>query len=175
MAQPEPGFYVAPFVIDGSPQGIGFWKLAGLSRRWLALCDRQLQEQASDPSLDGSLGGPLSHLTMRFTAEAGAALATFRVRGRVASSLALVSGASRRAERKVLSLFVESLRRLAAVRATAASAAPFEDVLAIQERPLVIVVPWPVPEITDQDHELVRELALHTAGAFFRSLAPGPR
>lgn len=71
------------------------------------------------------------------------------------------------AESTVLDLFIASLRKVEMVRATASSDEPFAEVLRIRERPLLVVVPWPDPEISDPDEALVRKLGVHLAGAFF--------
>jgi hypothetical protein len=160
-----PGFFIAPFVIDGESEGIDYWEIAKLSGKWLAICADHLEKHGS--SFDAPWPGHLSYLSTRLTAASGAALVTFRVHGKLASSVALASGRSPAADAEVLKLFVESLRRVRLVVASAQSLEPFEKMLAIVERPVMVVVPWPDTGISDQDHAVVRELELHTAGAFF--------
>jgi len=41
--------------------------------------------------------------------------------------------------------------------------------LSLSERPLMVIVPIPDESISDQDNDVVRELALHLASAFLRS------
>jgi hypothetical protein len=159
------GFFIAVFGIDGEPEGFDYWDLSSLSEKWLTLCKEFLEHHGS--AFDEAWSGPLSHIATRFTAGSGAALATFRVSGRLVALLALASGHSPQAEHEVVSMFVESLRGLDLIRAATSSPKPFQGMLDIKERPLMIVVPWPDESITDQDHNLVRELGLHTAGAFF--------
>ena len=165
MSNRAAGFFVAPFGTDGEPEGLDRWELSELSHKWLTICGEFLEHYGD--CFDAAWSGPLSHIETRFTSAAGAALVTFRVRGRPVSISALAKGQSPQAESEVLNMFVESLRRINLVKAAATSPEPFQKVLNIEERPLMIVVPWPDAEVSDQDHELVRELELHTAGAFF--------
>jgi len=65
-------------------------------------------------------------------------------------------------------MFVDSLRNVRRVQLGATKAEPFGGVLELQQRPVFVVVPWGDQQISDDDHELVMELALHTAAAFFR-------
>ena len=46
---------------------------------------------------------------------------------------------------------------------------PFVDLSAIPDRPLLVVVPWPDALITDQEHDLSKELMVHFAGALLLS------
>jgi hypothetical protein len=45
---------------------------------------------------------------------------------------------------------------------------PFAEVLSLSERPLMVIVPIPDESISDQDNDVVQELALHLASAFLR-------
>jgi hypothetical protein len=164
MAEQEPGFYVAPFGIDGEPEGIDYWKIERLSPKWLAICDRHLELHGT--SFDIPWGGNLAHIQMKFTSASGIALVTLSVRGKPSASIAIATGNLPSAETEVLNMFVDSLRRTTLVQHAAAASIPFQNVLVIKERPLMIVVPWPDSNISKQDHALVRELAIHTAGAF---------
>lgn len=146
-------------------QGIGFYDCAKLSKRWLETCEEFLAHHGS--SFDAQWSGNLSHVRTRGTATSGAALITFSVNGKVGASLALVRGTAPAVDTQVLTMFVNSLRKVSVVQAASSSpASAFSSVLSIRDRPLMVVVPWPDETIADDDHELVRELALHTAGAF---------
>jgi hypothetical protein len=157
------GFFIAPFAIDGEQQGIGHYDCTKLSKRWLKTCAEYLAHHGS--SFDATWGGNLSHVRTKGTVASGAALLTFFVHGTLAASVALAQGDAPAVERDVLTMFTDSLRRVKAVQ-SASSASPFSAMLSIQERPLMIVVPWPDETISDDDHELIRELSLHTGGAF---------
>jgi hypothetical protein len=157
------GFYVAPFGIDGESEGVGFWEFDRLSSRWLAICTKQLDGHG--PTFEASWPFKLAHISTRFTSTPGIALATFKVRGRIAASLALTNGLPAAAETDILQMFVESLRQVQLVKATGRPRA-FEKVLALKERPLMVVVPWPDPSLSDDDHEAVRELGIHLAAGF---------
>jgi hypothetical protein len=165
MTNQASGFFVAPFVIDGEMEELGFWELGSLSGKWLATCGKYLDEHGD--SFDETWGGNLSHIQTKFTAASGFALVTFEVNGLTASSIAFASGLSPVEELALLKMYVDSLRRVDVVRKSAASSEPFQKVFAIKERPLMVVVPWTNSAILPQDHALVRELAVHTAGAYF--------
>lgn len=158
------GFYVASFSIDGEPEGIGFWECSRLSPRWLAVCSEHLAHGAS---FEASWPGNLSHVTTKMTAVSGAAIIAFKIGERMAASVALAKGSSPVAEAELLKMFVESLRRIGAAVAATTSPEPFHKMLLIEERPFMMVVPWPDRSITEQDHAVVRELSIHLAGAFF--------
>jgi hypothetical protein len=165
MAKREAGFFVAPFSIDGELIDVGYWELQQLSHKWLTLSQDFLRQQGD--SFDASWGGPLAHIRIKFTARSGVALETFFVHDRPAASVAMASGRAPAAECQVLRLFVDSLRRVEVVRAAAQSQEPFAKALVIAERPILFVVFWADPSIDEQDHELVKELTMHMAGAFF--------
>jgi hypothetical protein len=163
----EPGFFVAPFGIDGRSLGIGFWGYSQLSDTWLGTCTAFIED--SRGNFDVSWPGNLSHIRTKLTSASGAALATFSICERIASSIVLLSGRSLEAEVNVTHMFVSSLRRVRlVVEAAAGHPEPFAVLLSVKERPLMAVVPWPEMTVPQSDHELVRELGLHLAGAFFR-------
>jgi len=139
--------------------------LEKLSTKWLAICNDYLEFNGA--SFNAPWSGDLSHIYLRLTSASGGALATFSVHSKPATSALLASGVSPSAEAELLKMFVDSLRKVVLVKQAATSSDPFQQVLAIKERPIKIVVPWPDRTISEQDHELIRELAIHTAGAFF--------
>lgn len=107
---------------------------------------------------------------MKFTSAASTAMAILLAKGVPASSLLLLGGPPSLAEEEATTMFVESLRRTELVKACASSPAPFAGVGSNKNRPLIVVIPWGDPTTSAEDHELVRELGLHLAGAFFRRL-----
>jgi hypothetical protein len=159
------GFYIAPFVIDGECEGVGFWETANLSSKWISICQEFLQHHGE--VFEAPWSGRLSHITTRFTSTSGAALLTFKIRDRIVLSTALLAGQDLQKHAEVLQMFVDSLKRVHVVQAAASSPKPFEAVFSISERPLVVAVPFANEVVTEQDHELVRELELHLAAAFF--------
>jgi hypothetical protein len=165
MLQQPDGFYIAPFGIDGKLEGLEFWKASRLSAKWLTACGQFLDEQGF--VFDASWPGNLSHIQTRFTSASGAAIVTFMTSGRVAASILLASGYAPAAEHEVIGMFIESLRHVELVRVASGALPSFERVRSISERPLMVVVPWPDPAIPERDHQIVRELALHLAAAFF--------
>jgi hypothetical protein len=165
MTARSPGFFVAPFAIDGELAGLAHWEPAALSAEWLGVCDEHLGQYGL--CFDASWKGRLSHIRTKLTSASGAALATFWAGGRLALSLLFASGHAPEAESELMDLFTQSLRRMPMVSAAADSSEPFRAVRAIKERPLMIVVPWPDEAISDADHELVQQLATHMAATFF--------
>jgi hypothetical protein len=169
MSPASTGFHVAAFAGNGELEGVGRWDADTLSPKWLRICGDFLAAHGS--RFDAAWPGELAHVRTKFTATAGVALATFKVREKIASSLALSSGRESAAEHTVLDMFVRSLRNVEIVRATARSDDPFDAVLRIRERPLLVIVPWADPEISDPTEALVRKLSVHLAGAFFGTVA----
>lgn len=158
-------FHIAAFAVDGNLVGLEAWSSEQLSQKWLISCSEFLDRHGA--SFDESWSGRLSHIRTKFTAASGTALVTFSANGRVAASVGLASGVSPAAESSVLAMLVDSLRSTHLVRAATRSEEAFRPVLQIVERPLMIVMPWPDDETSDQDHALVQELSIHLAAAFF--------
>ena len=155
-------FHVAPFAFNGEPQGIGAWQMSALSNRWLdfgrdVLC-------AGGASFSSLLPAPFERVGLRFTSARGAALATFSLDGALIASSAYLRGDDIAAERELLAMFVESLRRVDAVRQTQTTSQPFAEVFGISERPLHVVVAWGSSSV--EDGEMIAQLGTHFAGAF---------
>ena len=161
----RPGFFVLPFGMDGEPVGLGFWEQSRLSEEWLKVCRNYLEAHGS--AFEAAWSGNLTHVRTKLTSASGAAVVTFVVQQKVVLSVLLLTGSSLPGEDSVAQMFVESLRRSAPAQAAAQSASPFSSVFSEGHRPLMVVVPWPEATVSDQDHELIRELGLHLAGAFF--------
>lgn len=154
------GFWIAPFGADGNAEGLGFWDFSKLSARWLQFFGGVFR--ANPSSFDCSLTDNLSHVGVKLTSVSGAALVTISYSRRIASSLLLLIGGAPEKDREPVRMFVESLKRTTIVKASG-SDNPFGKLFEIEERPLVAVVPWPSEAV---DHDLVKEIGLHLAGAF---------
>lgn len=161
------GFFIAAFAIDGSLEGQGRWIYRDLSAKWSNICDKLLYEEGVN--FDHIWRGPLSHIRTKLTSARGAGICTIFVNDHVASSILLLRGHDRGAERDLSRMFVSSLQRVHLVRAITKLSEPFAEVLSMAERPLMAVVPIPDESISDEDHDLVRELSLHLASAFLRA------
>jgi hypothetical protein len=159
------GFYIAPFSVEGEAEGCEYQEIGRLSDKWLTICGEFLDLNGN--AFDSPWSGDLSHIRTSFTAASGGALIGFSVREVPANSIALASGDCPGAETEMIAMFVNSLRNVHAVRAVSNSPKPFEHAIELKERPVMIVVPWPARTISVEDHNVVRELAIHTAGAFF--------
>lgn len=160
----EEYFYTAALAANGELVGLGRWRLADLSPKWLAVCAGMIHSHGE--VFRASFGQMLSHIEVKLTASGGVGLGMFYANRRVCVSAAYLRGEDLAAEHEVLRMFVESLRRVDAVQRLRNNDEPFETMLGIRERPLHIVVPWPDGNVPDKDQELIRELANHFAGAF---------
>lgn len=167
-ASTEFGFYIAPFGTDGEQVGLGFWARSTLSDVWLRACSDFLG--AHGASFDASWGGKLSQIRTKLTSAFGAALVTFAAHGKIASSILLLSGQTPEAERELAEMFVDSLNRTTWVQQDASTSHPFSKITSVNDRPLMVVVAWPESTISEQDHDLVRELGIHLAGAYFSEI-----
>ena len=161
-----PGFYIAPFAVDGQGEGIVYQEQARLSAQWLYVCRNFIERNTA--GVEAVWEGELAHISTKLTAAPGVALASFKVNGETAASLLLASGALPAAEDQVIEMFIRSMAQVELVRENAApEQEPFEALREILDRPLMVVVPWPSETIAQQDRDLVQELAVHLAGAFF--------
>lgn len=163
----EEGFFIASFAIDATLEGKGRWAYRDLSAKWSNTCTELLR--AEGVNFDHTWSGPLSHIRTKLTSARGAGICTIFVYDHVASSFLLLRGQDHGTERDVSQMFVNSLRNVDLVRASTRLAEPFAEVLSMSERPLMVVMPIPDASISDQDHNLVRELSLHLASAFLRA------
>jgi hypothetical protein len=153
-------FHVAPFAFNGELQGIGGWQMSALSKRWLDFGRHILRAG----SFSGLLPAPFERVGLRFTSARGAALATFSLDGVLVASSAYLRGDDVVAERELLEKFVESLRRVDAVRQSQGASQPFAEIFGILERPLHVVVAW--GSSPGEDSEMIAQLGTHFAGAF---------
>lgn len=160
-------FTIAPFAVDGVLEGQGTWSIADLSPKWIVLCSDILD--AGGAALDHTLAGPLSKLRIKCTLAKGAALITILVLGRPASSAAFASGKSIEADADILSMFAASMANVC-MGFYASSDRPFGVIETLSDRPLLAVVPHSDALITDQEHDLARELMLHFAAALLLRL-----
>ena len=132
-------FHVAAFAPDGELQGTGVWQLSQLSPRWLAVCGNLLRQ---GNVFHASPGGALAHLSIRLTSSGGTGLGMFFVYENLAASTAYFRGENSEAEAQMLDLLLTSLRITPLVRLAASSAAPFEALRTLSQRPLHVVVAW---------------------------------
>lgn len=158
-------FSIAAFDPTGALIGIGDKSFNKLSDRWLNIAATYLSENGEN--FKSSWKNSLAHLTTQFTSTDGVALVTFYANGYLVTSLALFSGKNETAEKSVLQMFVNSLRKTEVVKNNAETETPFNEVFNITARPLMVVIPWADDKISQQDHGLVQELAIHLSGAFF--------
>lgn len=159
----QTGFWIAPFGIDGNLEGLGFWEFAKLSSKWVGFANELITRNPSN--FDRVLGDKLSHIRVKFTSIPGAALLTISDSEKVASSAILLGGLAAEKEMHLAGMYIESLKKIDRVKVSIGpNDKPFQELLGLTNRPLVAVVPWPDELV---DHDLVRELGIHLAGAFF--------
>ena len=89
--------------------------------------------------------------------------ATFSVNNEIVTSSAFLDGSNTAVESEVLTMFHQSLMNAAPVPVRD-DGFRFADHV---ERPLAIHVIWGNPTVSQDDHDLIRELGTHLAGAFF--------
>jgi len=170
MTDQTPGFYVLRHVMDGESEGLAFQELALLSTQWLYICRAFISQKPA--AFEEAWRGPLAHISTKLASSAGVALVSFKVGGVLAASVLLASGTASIIEAQVIDLFIDSLGKVDLIKpATPGKDAFFEELREITARPLMIVVPWPHAAISASDENLVRELSVHLAGAFFEQKA----
>lgn len=162
----EPGFHVAAFALDGRLEGISHCVPGELSEQWLGAADGILRRGGE--IFDYSWPEELAHIRTKFSSVQGSAIATFLVHGEIAASIFLTHGKDSPAEGQIMAIFAKSLADSDPVKELAGDSKPFERIQEIEERPLMVVVPWMSEGVEERDHALVRELAIHLAAAYFR-------
>ena len=155
-------FHAAPFAFNGESLGVGAWQLSALSARWLDFAREVLR--AGGASFNNTLPPPFQRVGLCFTSVRGAALATFSLDGVPVASSAYLRGGDAVAERQLLEMFVDSIRRVDVVRESQTTSQPFAEAFGISERPLHVVVAW--GRSVEEDAEMIAQLGTHFAGAF---------
>lgn len=61
-------------------------------------------------------------------------------------------------------MFLDSIRNVELVR-LAETNRGFDTLWSIQERPLMVIVPWPIHEMTDSESEVVTQFSIHFAAS----------
>lgn len=159
------GFHIAAFALNGELEGIRRCAPGELSGEWQSVADELLR--TAGPIFDYSWPAKLSHIRTKFASVQGTATATFLVFGEIAASVLLMGGGGSPAEAEIMSLFVQSMANSDPVRELAGESRPFDQLRTLEERPLMVVMPWMSEGVEPRDHDLVRELAVHLAAAYF--------
>lgn len=162
-------FWIAPFALDGELVGVGEWWIDDISAHWINVCASLVQHYG--PVFDEYLQGPLSHIRIRCTAGDGGAMVDLCVHDLMAASFVVVVGTAPVAEGQMLAMFAESLRSSTLLYRIGGSKEAFHEVITLPQRPIAIIVPWPQSSISEQDHELVTELARHLVAALVLNLS----
>ncbi|MBB4841501.1 hypothetical protein HNP52_004605 [Sphingomonas kyeonggiensis] len=149
-------FWIAPFAIDGELLGVGARLFDELSQHWIGVCASLIDHYG--PVFDQPLQGPLSHLRIKCTAVESAAMVVVYAHGQPVSSFAVATGAVPSADTQVLAMFAESIRSSTRQFQVSNIDMPFCEIAVMDQRPLMVVVPWPQSSIAEQDHELAKEL-----------------
>ena len=162
----DTGFHIAAFSLEGALEGIRRCDPGEISQEWLRAADELLS--SGGEMFDYEWPSALSNIRTKFTSIHSSALATFLVSGEIAASILLTRGAGSTAEGQIMSIFAQSLANSDPAKEAGGDARPFEGIQDIKERPLMVVVPWMSEGIEQRDHDLVREIAIHLAAAYFR-------
>jgi len=157
---------MAAFSAFGHFEGIGWQDDEKLSAKWIGLCREMLDNLG--PVFDYRWSDSLSHIRTKVTSAQGAGICTIFVDDQTASSILLMSGREASADREIAEMYSESLRRSLARNLLGEEAGSFSEIQSIMDRPLMVVVPFPVSGMSEQDQDLVRELAWHLAAAFLK-------
>jgi hypothetical protein len=136
--------------------------MSALSPRWLGFSREVLG--AGGSTFQCLLPPPFDRVGLRFTSSRSAGLATFLLDGAPVASSAYLRGEDLVADRQLLEMFVDSVRRVEVVQASQTSPQPFAEVFSISERPLHVVVAW--GSSPEHDLEMIAQLGNHFAGAF---------
>lgn len=152
---------MAPFACDGELLGVGSWSSGNLSTDWLTRC-AALSEFEHPNTIH--LAQPYNDFSVCSTVVDGVALATFRYRDTIAASAVISNGQDRLTETDIFRMFLDSIRNVELVR-LAETNRGFDTLWSIQERPLMVVVPWPIHEMTDSDSEVVTQFSIHFAAS----------
>jgi hypothetical protein len=160
-------FTIAPFGIDGSLEGRAVWNIADLSPKWIGVCSDIIRENGT--TFDRSLGGQLKHLSIKCITVKAAALVTISAHNRPVSLGAFALGVEPQSDIDVLTMFARSTSQSTS-RFHAPDREAFAELYAITDRPLLVVVPWPDLLVSDEEHDLAREIMLHFIAALLLHL-----
>lgn len=155
-------FYVAPFAMDGEFLGVGEWRLADLSVKWLEFVGEVLH--AGGSAFNKPLPSPFELVSLRFTSVQETALASFVFDGRPVASSLYLSGGSMVVEHELTRSFVNSMRAVDLVRQSQLTPEPFKEIFSISQRPIHIVISWPTE--SEEVGGTICELNSHFAAAF---------
>jgi hypothetical protein len=162
----EEGFFISVFSAFGDFEGKGWWGYEKLSEKWTALC-RDLLVNLGEV-FDYQWSDQLSHVRTKLTSAQGVGVCTIFIKDQVVSSMLLMAGKNEAAEQDAVSMYVSSLRDTVPSSMLKQVDGTFSEVASIAERPLMVVVPFPNNEVSEQDQDIVRELSWHFAAAFFQ-------
>ncbi len=167
MSTDVTGLHIAPFSMDGASMGRGYWNEDQLSEDVFSLCKDLVINNES--VFRKKLEGPLAHIELHFTSSGRCGIATFYVNGQTALSALCLSEHSTSAE-QITGMFVQSARRMSEkMVGTNEGIDGFNEIVSIDGRPLLVVIPWSSEAISDDDFAITREICIHFASAFFAS------
>ena len=161
-----PGFAIEAFSMTGHHEGSGWWNFDQLSENWIGTC-RELIDHFG-PNFDHSWTGALQQVRTRLTSTYGAATVTIFINDRSAASILILLGADPSVETSVAQMFVDALRS-AIPEQLLGDDHNFSSVLSLEQRPVMMVVPFFDRDRTDSDGDIVRELSWHFAAAVLQS------
>lgn len=163
------GFSIGAFAYDGELVGQSFCQFSNLDPEILQDASGFISRNGPVFEVQGTDDG--SAVRTKFTSASETAIATVFCRTEIVCSLLILSGHSPDADQAVMRVFTDSAVRSSLSLRAAKGATPFAAIRTFNERPLVVVVTWPVNHVTDDEHQLIRTHSLHLAGAFLRRAA----
>ena len=166
MSDTSAGFSIAAFAFDGELVGQDFWPDSEFDEQTLDEVGAFLSRHG--PVFEAHGTGDRSAVRTKFTSASGTALATVFCRAELVCSLLIMSGQCPAADQTLAGMFIDSVARSSLALQAAESSTPFAAIRTLDQRPLVVVVTWPVNAVTDGEHRLIRTHSLHLAAAFLR-------
>jgi hypothetical protein len=165
MSTSQTGFFVLPFGIDGEAVGSGFWEYAAFTGDLWNKCNDCLTKQGA--AFETAWEGERGPIRMKVTLSSGAGVLTLLVNDKIVSSCLLLSGTNLRSEQTLVQMFIESLQKSLPVSRSGSPMTTFNRIHAVDDRPLMVVVPIPASTVSENDHARSRQIGLHFGAAFF--------
>jgi len=165
-------FTVEAFSAAGDHEGSGLWSYGQLSEKWIGIC-RQVIDHFG-PIFDYQWSRELAQVRTKLTFVRGAGILTIFVHDRTAASVLVMSGADRGADADIARRYVDALLSSVPTEMLV-EGHRFSGVHSLPNRPVMVVVPFPDPQRSETDEDLVRELGWHFAAAIFQWWGDQPK
>lgn len=161
-------FTLAGFCADGRFVGKSLWKVETLSQHWVNNFAALIHHHG--PIFKTSLPTPLENFVFQLTANGGAGILTIYANSHIAASALLLAGSIPDVDAEIEKLFYASIMK-SKTATVQDGRPPFVNLLENTERPIVNVVGWGNPSVSNDDEGLIKEMLWNFSGAFFNSPA----